>query len=77
LNAVTGLLLLPMLLLAFPNIAQAAERKPPSDAAKIANAMTAAPMAVSRNAAIAEMNGRCSTPRSHSGHTGLTLPDAR
>jgi hypothetical protein len=36
--------------------AQAADRKPRSDAAKIANALTAAPPAVSRNASVVEMN---------------------
>jgi hypothetical protein len=55
LSAVTGLLL-PMVLMVFSDFAQAAERKQPSDAAKIANAMTAAPPAVARSASVAEMN---------------------
>jgi hypothetical protein len=48
--------LLPLSLLALCMSAQAADRKPPSDAAKIANALTAAPPAVSRNASVVEMN---------------------
>ena len=55
LNAIAGFLLT-MVLMDFPDIMQAAERKPPSDAAKIANAMTAAPPAISHNASVAEMN---------------------
>jgi hypothetical protein len=45
-----------MVPMAAPGIAHAAKRKLSSDAAKIANAMTAAPPAVSRNASVVEMN---------------------
>lgn len=44
-------------ILVLPSFAHGAEHKPPkTDAEKIANAMSAAPSAVSRNASIVEMN---------------------
>jgi hypothetical protein len=48
--------LLGISLVALCTSGQCAERKPPSDAAKIANALTAAPPAISRNAGVAEMS---------------------
>lgn len=55
LKTIAGVLL-PISLVTFCGMTLAAERKPPSDTAKIANAMTAAPPAISRNASVAEMN---------------------
>jgi len=56
--------------------ASAAERKPPSDAAKIANATTAAPPTVSRNATVAEMNDDGTMKMLRKGSTDWTcVPD--
>jgi hypothetical protein len=49
---------------------------PKTDAAKIANAMTAAPPAVSRNASVVEMNEDGSMKELHKGTNGWTcVPD--
>ena len=48
--------LLPISFLAFCAPVESADRKPPTDAKKIGNAITAAPPAISRNATVAEMN---------------------
>ena len=51
------LILLSVSVVATMGVAQGADRQPPkTDAAKIANAMSAAPRAISRDATIAEMN---------------------
>lgn len=74
-NATTGFFL-PIALMAFCDLAQATEHKPQTDAAKIANAMTAAPPAISRHAAIAEMNEDGSMKTLRQGNNGWTcVPD--
>jgi hypothetical protein len=69
--------LLPVGLLAICTSAQGTDHKPPSDdAAKIANALTAAPPAVSQNASVVEMNDDGSTKLLRRGTSDWTcVPD--
>ena len=63
-------------LVAFCGITRAAERKPTSEAARIANAMSAAPPAISRHASVAEMNDDGSMKMLRQGTNGWTcVPD--
>jgi hypothetical protein len=74
-NAIAGFLL-PMFLMGFPDVTQAAASKPQTDAAKIANAMMAAPPTISRNASIAEMNEDGSMKQLRKGSSEWTcVPD--
>jgi hypothetical protein len=76
LNATRSFLLPIALMTAFSGLCRAAEHKPPTDAAKIANAMTAAPPAISRNASISEMSDDGGMKTLRQGSNGWTcVPD--